>query len=94
MGGRKVREDLLDAGGIVQRGDQAQPVPTLGTRHHSMPKARCTWGLACPFPPLGGHDGGYHGFDLDLWNAQKLLACARESVVTRPDSSRTTAPAC
>jgi hypothetical protein len=26
-----VRDDLSDDGGLVQRGDQAQPAPTMGT---------------------------------------------------------------
>ena len=34
-------EDLPDDGGIVQRGDQAQPAPHWGHASTSMPKARC-----------------------------------------------------
>ena len=34
----QVREELPDHGGIVQRGDQAQPTPTMGTRQASMSK--------------------------------------------------------
>jgi len=43
-----VREDLPDDHGIVQRGDQAQPAPAMGTRQHVDAKRSVHQGRPAP----------------------------------------------